>query len=108
MGEKVGDEIKMDNLTRYNDPETAVIEWENKNNNLQRIRPSKTRNLLIDIATVNIVEKRGFTRDDIKFKTKNDDKRGMLYRLKSKRVIIPLKKRVGRLEQYVLANLYDE
>src|SRR5690606_5831213 len=69
--------------------------------------PPNIRNLLLDFAEVNIYEIRGFTRDDIHYKTP-DDRRGIIYRLKKKGLIIPLNRRDNRLEQYALANLYND
>ena len=69
--------------------------------------PSRTRSLLLDFAKLNIYEIRGITRDDINYGTP-DDRRNIIYRLKDKGLLIPLKRRENRLEQYALANLYND
>ncbi len=88
--------------------EQAVCEWEKTKNNNNRIRPKKVRDLTLQIVEININEQRGFTREDIKYKLKKDHKRGIIYRLKERGIILPLHERSQRLKQYVLSNLYDE
>lgn len=88
-------------------PDGAIRELETSINDGKTIKPPRTRNLLLGIAEVNIYEVRGFTRDDIKYKNPND-RRGIIYRLKNRGILIPLKRRENRLEQYALANLYDD
>ena len=87
--------------------EEAVRELEINCNGGKPFTPSRTRNLLLDFAKLNIYEIRGITRDDIKHGTDND-RRGIIFRLQNSGLLIPLKRRVNRLEQYALANLYDD
>ncbi len=88
--------------------EQAVCEWEKTKNNNNRIRSKKVRNLALRIAEININEQRGVTREDINYKLKKDHKRGIIYRLLERGIILPLPERNKRLKQYVLSNLYDE
>lgn len=48
------------------------------------------------------------SREDIHSKIRKDDKRGIIYRLKERGLIVPLPTRNKRLKQYVLPNLYNE
>lgn len=84
--------------------EEAVQEWEKSHG---PIIPGKVRKVVRNLAEINITERRGFTRDDIHFKSKKDDKRAIIYRLKNRGIILPLPERRGRLSQYVLSNLFD-
>ena len=90
--------------------EDAVREWERLNNNGEEISPKKVRRTAINIAEININEQRGITRDDIHFKSTKDDKKGCyLTAINSRKIILPLPySRIGRLNQYVLSNLYNE
>jgi hypothetical protein len=94
----------LDNYT----PEMAVAEWEAKCNSGEKIKPRKVRTTIRNIAEINISEKRGITVNDIHFKTNRDDKRGIIFRLLTKKVLTALPSREGRLKQYVLSNLYNE
>lgn len=89
-------------------PELAVSEWEKIKNNNNTLTPRKVRELALRIAEININEQRGIVREDIDFKSKKDNKRGVIYRLKERGLIRPLPDRNKRLKQYVLSNLYNE
>jgi hypothetical protein len=89
-------------------PEKAVWEWEKTKNNNITIIPRKIRESALHIADININQQRGITREDIPSKIRKDDKRGIIYRLKARGLIVPLPTRNKRLKQYVLSNLYNE
>lgn len=88
--------------------EAAVTEWEAMFNNGENIKPRKVRSTVKNIAEINIKEQRGVTVNDIHFKNDKDSKRGIIFRLLNRQLLVPLPHRDGRLKQYVLSNLYNE
>ncbi|CAN5587139.1 hypothetical protein BH23THE1_BH23THE1_26390 [soil metagenome] len=91
-------------MSSFHDAESVLLDWEKYNG---EIKPKKVRNVVKNLAEINLNEKRGFTRDDIHFKDKIDDKRAIIYRLLQRGIILPLPEKLGRLSQYVLSNIYD-
>ena len=92
----------------YYTPDSGIFKWEKTSIKINTNTINKIRELALRISEINIIEQRGIVREDIDFKSKKDNKRGVIYRLKQRGIIRPLPDRSKRLKQYVLSNLYNE